>query len=371
MNQANESNKDTGAGIGQTPCLAWDIGTAYDFFISLQVLNQPDHYGLRASWAAGVRSRLPAGERKFLDEVADFYHLPAHWVYTLPQPKDATMALWALRQMPVEQRLPTFLVEPKLTDEITEIYQDVLERRRWGAADMEKIKAATKDWELPNRTRVLSKVLDWLTRPEEFGEQIYAVMQAYYQSFFAEEEKRIAPALKLALQRAKDLAKELPFDRLLEELSQGLHFGEPFETPEVVLAPSYWVTPLVFFGFTPEKNHLLVFGARPQNASLVPGEQVPDALLRGLKALADPTRLKILRYLAEEPLMPAELARRLRLRAPTVIHHLKELRLAGLVHITLMPDEQKRYASRQEAVETLYKNFMDFMESGSGRDEED
>jgi DNA-binding transcriptional ArsR family regulator len=370
VSQMGGPEKDIPPKTNHPPRLAWDIGTAYDFFISLQVLNQPDHYGLRASWAAGVRSRLPAGERKFLDDVADFFHLPAHWVYTLPQPKDAITALWALRQMPVEQRLSTFLVEPKLTDEITEIYQNVLQRRKWDTADLENLKSAAKDWELPNRNKILPKILDWLTRPEEFGEQIYAVMQAYYQSFFAEEEKRIAPALRLALQRAKDLAEELPFDQLLEELSQGLHFGEPFETPEVVLAPSYWVTPLVFFGFTPDKNHLLVFGARPHNASLVPGEQVPDALLRGLKALADPTRLKIMRYLAEEPLMPAELARRLRLRAPTVIHHLKELRLAGLVHITLMPDEQRRYASRQEAVDTLYKNFMEFIESEAGRDDE-
>lgn len=369
MNQKKESNKETGARTGQTPRLAWDIGTAYDFFISLLVLNQPDQYGLRASWAAGVRSRLPAGQRKFLDEVADFFHLPAHWVYTLPQPKDAATALWVLRQMPVEQRLPTFLIEPKLTDEITEIYQQVLERRKWDAADLESFKAATRDWELPNRNKILTKILDWLTRPQEFGEQIYAVMQAYYQSFFAEEEKRIAPALRLALQRAKELAGKLPFNQLLEELSQGLQFNHPFETPELVLTPSYWITPLVYFGYTAEKNHLLVFGARPADASVIPGEQVPDALLRGLKALADPTRLRIMRYLAAEPLMPAELARRLRLRAPTVIHHLKELRLAGLVHITLMPNEEKRYAPRKEAIATLYEKFLEFMESETSQDD--
>ncbi|NJN55024.1 MAG: ArsR family transcriptional regulator, partial [Anaerolineae bacterium] len=44
---------------------------------------------------------------------------------------------------------------------------------------------------------------------------------------------------------------------------------------------------------------------------------------------------RILKYLSEEPLTPAELARRLRLRPPTVIHHLDALRLARLVHVTL------------------------------------
>jgi DNA-binding transcriptional ArsR family regulator len=370
MNQGNKINKTGFSPSENSPRLVWDIGTAYDFFISLEVLYKPEQYGLRPSWAAGVRSRLPAAERKFMDGVADLFHLPAHWIYTLPEPKDATTVLWSLRQIPAEQRLSKFLLEPKLPEEILKIYQRIIERRRWEEADLEEFKIATKDWQLPNRVKTITKILDWFTRPAEYGEQLYAVLQAYYQSFFAEEEKRIAPALKLALEHAEELAESLPFIDLLEELSQGLHFDHPFDTPEIVLAPSYWITPLVYFGYTVDKNHLLVFGARPRDASVVPGEQVPDALLRGLKALADPTRLKILRYLAVEPRVPAELARRLRLRAPTVIHHLKELRLAGLVHITVMPDEEKRYAPRKEAIAVLYNSFMEFMESGAGRDDE-
>src|SRR5690606_25511350 len=49
--------------------IKWDIGTAYDFFISLWVLHEPEHLGLRGSWAAGVRSRLPAPERELLQRV--------------------------------------------------------------------------------------------------------------------------------------------------------------------------------------------------------------------------------------------------------------------------------------------------------------
>lgn len=364
MNRNADLNQDQEHATNNSPRLVWDLGSAYDFFISLEVLYQPVQYGLRASWAAGVRSRLPAAERKFMEEIADFFHLPAHWIYCLPQPKDATTVLWSLRQIPPEQRLLNILLEPKLPQDVQALYQRVFERNQWEEADLEALKAATKEWQLPNHHKTLSKILDWLTRPAEYGELIYAVMQAYYQSFFAEEEKRIAPVLQTALERAKELAVDLSFYDLLEVLSQGLHFDHPFESPELVLAPSYWITPLVYFGYTPEKNHLLVFGARPPDASVIPGEQVPDALLRGLKALADPTRLRIMRYLAAEPLMPAELARRLRLRAPTVIHHLKELRLAGLVHITLMPDEEKRYAPRKEAIDALYSLFMEFLEDG-------
>jgi len=111
---------------------------------------------------------------------------------------------------------------------------------------------------------------------------------------------------------------------------------------------------------------MMCFGARPANASLVPGKIVPEDLLRALKALADPTRLKIVRYLAGEDLTPADLARKLRLRAPTVVHHLNELRLAGLVHITIQEGGKKRYTSRQEALGNFYHNLQDFIQIGDG-----
>jgi DNA-binding transcriptional ArsR family regulator len=105
---------------------------------------------------------------------------------------------------------------------------------------------------------------------------------------------------------------------------------------------------------------LFLFGARPADQSLIPGEVVPDALYQALKALADPTRLRILRYLTNQPMTPAELARRLRLRAPTVIHHLDSLRLARLVVVTL-DAEGKRYAVRADAVAAVCDLLSQFL----------
>lgn len=110
----------------------------------------------------------------------------------------------------------------------------------------------------------------------------------------------------------------------------------------------------------PPDNLLFLFGARPTDESLIPGELVPDALYQALKALADPTRLRILRYLSNEPLTPAELARRLRLRSPTVIHHLDALRLARLVIVTL-EHEGKRYTIRPEAMESMCDLLNQFL----------
>jgi DNA-binding transcriptional ArsR family regulator len=107
---------------------------------------------------------------------------------------------------------------------------------------------------------------------------------------------------------------------------------------------------------------LRLFGARPPDSSLVPGEAVPDALVRSLKALSDPSRLRILHYLAQEPLTPAQLSRRLRLRVPTVIHHLKILRLAGLVQLSVSDGREERlYAARPEAVTTAFDSLRGFL----------
>jgi DNA-binding transcriptional ArsR family regulator len=68
-----------------------------------------------------------------------------------------------------------------------------------------------------------------------------------------------------------------------------------------------------------------------------------------------------MRYLNEESLTPSEIARRLRLRPPTVTHHLSALRLAGLVHLSLGASGEKRYAARMEAIQASCAHLVEFL----------
>lgn len=128
----------------------------------------------------------------------------------------------------------------------------------------------------------------------------------------------------------------------------------------MVLTPSFWSTPLIMWAYEPKKRMVLVYGARPEDMSLIPGEEAPESTVRVLKALADPTRLQIMRHLANENLTSAELAKRLRLRAPTVIHHLDELRIAGLVNIDL-EEGKKCYTARKEAIGSTFLNLESYL----------
>jgi DNA-binding transcriptional ArsR family regulator len=346
------------------PHLSWDIGTAYDFFMSLEVLQNPEEYGLRPSWAAGVRSRLPPAERKLLEDVSHFLWVPVHWIYTLPAPKDAAAAIWSLRQIPPAQRPLVLMNFYEWYPEIEQVLRKVADARRWEEQDLDSLKKIFEREKKQHALKHLSASLDWWSRPDEMGELYLSALETYYQAFFEEEEKRIAPVLQEGLIEAQELAQRLPVSQLLEELSQGVHFEKHQLSGDLVLIPGYWNTPLVLFPkIGPDKISFL-FGVRPPDMSLMPGEPVPDTLLRMLKALADPTRLRILHYLTSETLTPAQLSRRLRLRAPTVTHHLSALRVAGLVHVTLEEGGEKLYAARLEAIRNFSGTLEKYLTSG-------
>ncbi len=352
--------------------ISWDIGTAYELFLSLHVLHLPEYYGVRASWAAGIRSRIPAADRKFLEETQPFLGFPVGWVHQLPGPKDAISALWAIKQIPPAERIFRVFECDLACEEmpVYKILREVSNRRSWIKADMEAIKKIYLN-ENPathpfmSKEEAIVKFLDWWARPEEYGEAFLKALQAYHQAFFEAEEKRVAPVLQAGLEIAKEKARHLSAKELVADLSQGVHFDEVVEkeVSELIVVPAYWTTPLVALEKISEGKYLFLFGARPANMSAIPGELVPDSLVRTLKALADPTRLKIMRYLTQEEITPSELARRLNLRAPTVTHHLSELRLSGLVNVTIRGQE-KLYTSRLQSLDTACQNLREFLEKG-------
>jgi DNA-binding transcriptional ArsR family regulator len=351
--------------------LLWDWGTAYDLFVSLHVLHEPGDFGVRGAWAAGVRARLPSVARETLEQSQALWGVPFHWIHTLPGPKDGATVLWALGQVAPEERLPLLALSPDVPGEVGEMLKGTAARQAWDEGEREALRAAfqrandSEGGKKAPSAEKLTSILSLWAGAGEYGERYLEALRAYHDAFFAEEEMRIAPALEASLARAQELANKLALPDLLEELSQGLRFTVPPEAARLLLVPSYWSTPLVFFGQVSAERDVWLFGARPADASLVPGEAIPESLLRVLKALSDPTRLRILHDLSRESLTPAEIARRLRLRAPTVTHHLKVLRLAGLVQMTLGEGKKTRsYAARSEAVAAACASLESFLEQG-------
>ncbi|HUF40130.1 MAG TPA: transcriptional regulator [Anaerolineales bacterium] len=349
--------------------LIWDFATGYDLFISLHVLHQPDMFALRGSWAKGVRTRLPAGAREFFEEISPHLLAALPWVHGLDGPRDGETVLDALAEIPPEQRFTALMKTPEVPDETVRVLDEIAERERWTEKDLRRIREASHGYKSSDDE--LKKMLALWARSADLGRRTLDALFAYYQAFFAEEEARIRPALDAAVERGTAMAAELTFPDLLAELSEGIRFEEAeIDFPEMVMVPSFWITPRILLSRLGPGRGLFVHGGRPAEASIVPGEAVPDALYLALKALADPTRLRILHYLEEEPQTPSELARTLRLRAPTVIHHLNSLRLAGLVYVTFGHGD-KRYAARTSRVAEMYLQLRRYLgaEELGARDE--
>jgi DNA-binding transcriptional ArsR family regulator len=350
----------------QKPFVQWSLGTAYDLFASLHVLHHPERFALRLSWAAGVRSRLTPTQRRILEEAQGlFFSSPIAWVSGLPDPRDAESTIRALGQIRPADRLPTLAYHTEVLPPLLEMLNHVKNRSAWDQTDLDQLRANYPPGEKTPSPDDLVMALNWWSRSEEFGERYLEALQAYVSVFFAEEERRIKPFLQQALDRAQSLAAQLDFPHLMVELSQGVKISAFEEADEVRFAPSYWTTPLVMYDSLILKHWVVLYGARPAEVALVPGEVVPDAMLRALKALSDPTRLLILRYLRDQPQTPSHLARKLRLRAPTVIHHLNALRLAGLVYISLDDKQEKRYTIRGTAVADIFETISKFLANNS------
>lgn len=358
-----------------SPAIEWDCGTAYELFISLHVLIEPEYFGIRPAFAAGVRARIPQAERKLLEDLYPILGVPLKWLHSLPAPKDAISALWALKQIPPAERMPLLyrVNEPYESDgsaeaedhiRFKESLSRIAESGSWSREDADFFQKILSKKNKTIKRDAVEYALDWWSRPAELGEAYLQAFQSYYQAFFEEEEKRVAPVLQAALERAQALSAAVSFEEFFTEITQGLQVGDEFNARRFIIAPAFWITPLVFFEKFDADTILLVFGARPADMSVIPGEVVPDALVRSLKALADPTRLKILRYLTSESLTPSEIARRLQLRPPTVTHHLRELRLASLVELSLL-HEENRYTVRKQALDALFGSLKSFLEDTS------
>jgi len=351
------------------PELIWDCGTAYDLFFSLMVLHNPTKFGLRGAWAAGVRSRLPQDIRDFLEDLIESEKMPFGFVQALPEPKDSSTLLYELKRIRPEDRLKSILTPELVQESVLVHFERAQVKGEWSEVDLDTIIKAIGDGKsTDNKSKIqhpqnIEKLLDLFVNAADFGNKYLEALEVYVKVFFAEEEKRISKRLETAVIEGKKLEENLSKKELLSKLSRGIEYETLPDAKQLVLAPSFWLSPFIITAPLGDSGKMLwAFGAREQGEVLVPGEAVPEDLTRMLKAIADPTRLRILRILMQEQTTPAELSRKLRLRAPTVTHHLHKLRLAGMVRFVMRGKQERIYFTNMDSVKSLYAQLKDFLE---------
>ena len=348
--------------------LEWNLGTAYDLLMSASTLMNPREHGIPAPWAAGVRKRLSAPRqhdfKEFYGSPSGFAaYTPIHLVLEMDAPKDARRFLDFVEAIPGDEfsermHLPSFTNE-----EIAGILKRAFRRERIKEREIEAYRQAIARLGRPlGSSAEVRRLFAQMADPAGTKERWLGVMREYYSAFFAEEEKRERPALERMLGDAQKLSEETTVSDMVEQVSHGFTLSEDIELSRLILAPSIWMHPFTMRVEVAEQELLVLWGALPAGYKLVPGEQVPDGAMLVLRALGDPTRLRLLRLIAAEPRSLQSLAQEVKLSLPTVSHHIRELRGAGLIRLEEAGrGRESKYAVRWPSAEQAFRELEEFV----------
>jgi DNA-binding transcriptional ArsR family regulator len=298
--------------------------------LSLHVLMHPKEHPLQHPWIREMRS-LSAGLKR---EIRAF-----HWLYSditadfmLPERADAPQSF--------EQALAGFAALPagRVRYELARPAFFYFEESGGPeSVDREDVRAMMLR-RIGDET-MLRLVLD---DPAAAQSRVAAMLADYWEQSFAEEWERLEPVLTEEVERARgrdpiELLGEVraehkvdPAERLFTRWSLHDHEVEVTEASPLRLIPSVYVWPHVRVNCD-EPWPLAVLYPPASMQTGVAGRRPPDALVAALRAAGDPTRLRILQLVAEQPRSTEELAPLVALSESGLSKHLRSLTDAGLL----------------------------------------
>ena len=203
------------------------------------------------------------------------------------------------------------------------------------------------------------------TLPRELGamrDRHLALLRLWNEHYFS----HVDPAILSGLQDvARRLEAEIPSAdpvELAERTTNGLVLGGA-APPHLVLVPQHHMVPFNSMA----KGHERLMILYPADVDGAPPDAPPASLRRLARALADESRLRILRQLStDEPRSLTEIARAARLAQSTIHHHLLLLRVAGLVRVHLGDGHANQYTLRPHAIEELGTRLRAYLAPPAG-----
>lgn len=188
--------------------------------------------------------------------------------------------------------------------------------------------------------------LRWLAR-EVPGAPWLGVLRTWNEAYF----RTVAPALldALAMEAERRRQRDLEPQAQVEDATAGIWLEPPPSLQAVVLVPQWHARPWNVADIEAGVHWILY----PADV-LAPGPgEPPAALMRTLQALAEPSRLRILRFLAGGARSFTDVVRHTGLAKSTVHHHMVALRAAGLVRAHASGEWIEGYSLRPGALEAL------------------
>jgi DNA-binding transcriptional ArsR family regulator len=156
----------------------------------------------------------------------------------------------------------------------------------------------------------------------------------------------LLPALRRDADEKRTLARSMEPTALVETATNGVTFRMQPRLSDILLVPSKIIRPWTVIM---EHKGLTVFAYSVADEHLTADPDAPPSYLVDLyKALGDEKRLRILAILNEGDAALMEIAEQVDLAKSTAHHHLRILRSAGLVRVTV--GETKSYSLRRDQI---------------------
>jgi len=164
--------------------------------------------------------------------------------------------------------------------------------------------------------------------PSEVKARLVRLLREGYTRVYAPKEGEVVPILEQDAAQLARRAATSSGSEVIEHATGGFIVGPDAPVMGVILAPTYYFRPYnLITAYHGIRVYVYPIEASPK------GNAPPPDLVRFYKALADETRLKILRLLAGREMYLQELAKALGVSHVTVLHHVALLRAARLVLI--------------------------------------
>lgn len=175
------------------------------------------------------------------------------------------------------------------------------------------------------------------------------LLRLWYEQYFRHVEHKMLALLIEDAAEKKMLESKMDPEALIEFASGGVVLEDIPDLKTVVLLPTVHNRPLNTYCF----YTTLMIIQYPVEVPTDNEEEPPLVLLRMTKALSDPTRLRLLRYLADEPKTLWEIQSDLHQSSEMLMHHLLTLRVAGLLRIHLSGEGNERFSIRTDGASEL------------------
>lgn len=175
------------------------------------------------------------------------------------------------------------------------------------------------------------------------------LLKCWHRLYMASIKNQFLPLLEEDAAEKHTLLQKMDTDALIEYASGGLVLEPLKPISLVVLTPSIHFRPINTYVFYEN----VLFIQYPLDIPELDEDEPPMVLKRLTRALAEPQRLRLLRYVADEPKSMQDMLKDLGEPKDQLMHDLMRLRVAGLLRIHLLAQDTEKFSIRPDGAAEL------------------